>query len=683
MPDSVLEQSKGKLSSDLALAQSSQSGGATVGQSNASAKDAQMTQGVDLARGQIASALESGESKKGENNPYGTFNYYVYKPGEVLHCAYFGLVDGKPIYEHTVGSLLDKSIRTSFKVSFLDGDKDRDIDGRLFAMGRYQIIPDTLETYMTQVGLNRDDLFSPHNQDVLYTEGLIGKNTDVGQYLNTGENIEAAARNMAQTWAAIGIKPGSMNKRERVGTDDGMMSYYQGDGVNSGHVSYFTIIEALKADRAAVLAGGRARLTVVHGNTTAEDVEKNLSTLPSPSGEAVGSNDSPVKSIDSVEETGSVDIDVARAVRVNKQYNYSSWLWRDIQKAVGLTGRDVDGAVGPITCRAIADWQSKNGFIGREVDGICGPNTLSKINVQKASSGTVNEPKSETVGSNVVKPNTTVADVQQASSDVAPAQANTVTDVTGVGDTGKDYGTLKKGSTGEGVIIMQKYLNLYLAKYDGQADMGALETDGKYGPGTFRRVAYYQYSRNLQSAGGIDVDGVCGPGTWGALRRGAPEVHDIIVPKCFSGRVCKGSYTGVAIHGGGTMSSEAASAFNDMYNDALKAGHTLTASSTYRGMTDVETQTGSGNQANQKKGQIRLFEEYDGNESSCARPGKSNHQSGVAVDIAGIQKKGDTSAKYKWLHGGDIGSCTKGTGKNKYGFAQYSRECWHWDYVGR
>ena len=76
---------------------------------------------------------------------------------------------------------------------------------------------------------------------------------------------------------------------------------------------------------------------------------------------------------------GNVSVDLDTAVTANKSYEYSKETWKEIQRAVGLTGSDVDGIVGKVTSQAIANWQANNGFTGKDVDGICGPKTLAAI----------------------------------------------------------------------------------------------------------------------------------------------------------------------------------------------------------------------------------------------------------------------------------------------------------------
>ncbi|GEM_PF-2664247 len=234
-----------------------------------------------------------------------------------------------------------------------------------------------------------------------------------------------------------------------------------------------------------------------------------------------------------------------------------------------------------------------------------------------------------------------------------------------VGDTGKDYGTLRKGSKGEGVVVLQKYLNKFLGHY---SHLTPLDTDGDFGSKTFIRLSYYQYSRNIQGSGGIEVDGVCGPASWKTLRSNAPEVYNITEPKSWSSLKCGGSYKGVKIKGGGTMRADAAAAYDKMYDAAKADGHTLNTSSTYRGMTNKETTIGSEGGGN--SGQIELFDDWDGNTTYCAKPGRSNHQTGIAADISGLKRENDTSAKFKWLQ----------SNAKKFGFKNYIKECWHWDY---
>ena len=81
--------------------------------------------------------------------------------------------------------------------------------------------------------------------------------------------------------------------------------------------------------------------------------------------------------------TQGVNINVSYAVERNKKLGYSRDLWKNIQEKVGLTGKDVDGYVGPTTSKAIAQKQAALGFTGKDIDGICGPKTLSALGLSK------------------------------------------------------------------------------------------------------------------------------------------------------------------------------------------------------------------------------------------------------------------------------------------------------------
>ena len=245
-------------------------------------------------------------------------------------------------------------------------------------------------------------------------------------------------------------------------------------------------------------------------------------------------------------------------------------------------------------------------------------------------------------------------------------------DTSEVGDTGEDYGTQKRGSsTTEGVMVLQRYLNLYLKKYNGMSfgtsTFQPLKVDGSFGKQTFIHLSYYQYSRNIQNSKGINVDGSCGPKTWKTLRSKAPEVYNITEPSRFSKFQYLGPFNGVTISGGGKMHSEAAAKFEEMYAAAKKDNYTLNTSNAYRGMTDEESFKGS--DGNNNKGQIELWERNTDTPELCALPGKSKHQGGIAADFKDM--KTQSTAKFKWMN----------NNASKFGFKNYEKEAWHWYYA--
>ncbi len=107
--------------------------------------------------------------------------------------------------------------------------------GRIFATGRYQIIPSTMELALQYSGLQTGDMFSPENQDKLAIALIMYKRPAIGQFIrgDTGVSIEEAALALAMEWASV--------PDYRTGN-----SYYDdGSGNKSSH-SVDAVFEALR-----------------------------------------------------------------------------------------------------------------------------------------------------------------------------------------------------------------------------------------------------------------------------------------------------------------------------------------------------------------------------------------------------------------------------------------------------
>ncbi len=101
------------------------------------------------------------------------------------------------------------------------------------------------------------------------------------------------------------------------------------------------------------------------------------------------------------------------------------------------------------------------------------------------------------------------------------------------------------------------------------------------------------------------------------------------------------------------MRSDAAASYTRMYASARKAGVNLQPVSAYRSTAQ----------------QARLYKLYrQGRGNLAARPGRSNHEKGIAVDVA----VGSTRSKaYKWLHAHAA----------QFGFKRtVPIEPWHWEF---
>lgn len=119
------------------------------------------------------------------------------------------------------------------------GSKD---PNKLFAVGKYQIIPDTLAAAKKEMGLTGKEKFTPEMQDKIFSDYLAGsKRKDISKFIKTGEGLEKAALSGAQEWASIGV--GSKGDK----------SYYAGDGINKAHLSSGDFKGSLEGARANYL----------------------------------------------------------------------------------------------------------------------------------------------------------------------------------------------------------------------------------------------------------------------------------------------------------------------------------------------------------------------------------------------------------------------------------------------
>ncbi len=129
---------------------------------------------------------------------------------------------------------------------------------------------------------------------------------------------------------------------------------------------------------------------------------------------------------------------------------------------------------------------------------------------------------------------------------------------------------------------------------------------------------------------------------------------------------------------GNKISKEANDAYVDLWHAANEAGYTLIVNSSYRNYQEQESVYHSKKTSlGQKKA-----------DEAAARPGYSEHQSGLAIDVFELGNQATDTFKvsnaYHWLQ----------ENAYKYGFIErypegkenitgYSAEAWHWRYVGK
>lgn len=110
----------------------------------------------------------------------------------------------------------------------------------------------------------------------------------------------------------------------------------------------------------------------------------------------------------------------------------------------------------------------------------------------------------------------------------------------------------------------------------------------------------------------------------------------------------------VPVGNGQYMRADAAQQYKRMVADAGRAGVNLSSTSGFRTMAEQQV----------------LWNRYGA--GRAARPGYSNHQNGISMDIGGVNGYG--TAAFNWLR----------NNASKYGFRNDVRgEFWHWTYYGR
>ncbi|HYH96066.1 peptidoglycan-binding protein [Hyalangium sp.] len=204
--------------------------------------------------------------------------------------------------------------------------------------------------------------------------------------------------------------------------------------------------------------------------------------------------------------------------------------------------------------------------------------------------------------------------------------------------------TLRLGAKGGAVTELQ---NLLRSKGHN------VSADGDFGPRTQAAVKSFQASR------GLAADGVVGPQTWAALRSGGVSnpgtpAGGKQVTAYHNGR--PSTITVVPVGNGKYMRADAAKNFLAMQSAARSAGVNLSATSGFRSMEEQRV----------------LYQKYlNGTGNLAAKPGYSNHQGGISMDIGGVG--GYNTKAYNWLK----------NNAGKYGFQNDVRgEYWHWTFKG-
>lgn len=192
-------------------------------------EDAKTAVGGDM--GQIGGAVASGdlfEIIAGGEGGYESINrgYAGDSPGGA--AKYFGK------------NLQDMSVGEVMKLQSQD---------KLFAVGKYQIIPDTMVGFVRTMGISKDDKFNAATQEKFKDYVINFKRPEVGRYIRGQSNNRAeAAQELAREFASVGLSYAEAGKTRG-------QSRYAGSAGNRASISPESIESAL--DRARQSQGGQ------------------------------------------------------------------------------------------------------------------------------------------------------------------------------------------------------------------------------------------------------------------------------------------------------------------------------------------------------------------------------------------------------------------------------------------
>ena len=148
------------------------------------------------------------------------------KGQEIQGSTHSTLRDGKKLSEMTIDE-----IRAKQKI------KDPNNAERLFAVGKYQLIPDTFEMAVKATGLSGDTVFNADTQEKLGQYLLFEKRPALGAYIRgESNNMPKALLEAAKEWASLPVPSGSKKGKS-----------YHGKGNKAQH----TVEETIKALNAA------------------------------------------------------------------------------------------------------------------------------------------------------------------------------------------------------------------------------------------------------------------------------------------------------------------------------------------------------------------------------------------------------------------------------------------------
>ncbi|MCC4594707.1 peptidoglycan-binding protein [Xanthomonas campestris pv. phormiicola] len=222
---------------------------------------------------------------------------------------------------------------------------------RLFAVGRYQVIPGTMKDAVDLLGIESSKAMTPDVQDQIFSDYLMSqKRPAIREYITgqTGATLHDAQKALSQEWASI------------ADPDTGKSYYHKAGGANHSSITNAETAQALNAMRESYFKG-------IESGLSPSDAWRQINSQPSQQLSAPSHSPRAEPMADGKLEKGE------HGEAVKQMQGQLAQL--------GLTGRDgkplhPDGDFGPNTRYAVEQFQREHGL---GVDGVVGRNTRAAL----------------------------------------------------------------------------------------------------------------------------------------------------------------------------------------------------------------------------------------------------------------------------------------------------------------
>ncbi|MFW9348789.1 XVIPCD domain-containing protein [Xanthomonas perforans] len=295
----------------------------------------------------LADLIQRGESGRTNYNAYNRGTYIGADGREHIRGS-TGPVDFSSM---TVGDVMDAQ-------ALPRGDQER-----LFAVGRYQVIPSTMNDAVNKLDLERSEAFTPKVQDQVFSDYLIThKKSAVRNYITDapGSSLDGAQTALAQEWASI------------ADPDTGKSYYDKPGGSNHASITSAEAENALNAMR-------QSYRQAIESGVAPEQAWKQINSQPP----------------QQLAQTQQHKRDAAKDGKLEQGERGEQVKQLQGQLAqLGAVGRDgkplhADGDFGGNTKHAVEQFQREHGL---QIDGIAGQQTQAAL-AKALTQGTSKQPE--------------------------------------------------------------------------------------------------------------------------------------------------------------------------------------------------------------------------------------------------------------------------------------------------